>query len=114
VTYSPQDLADALEGEPESMYVRLTAHWLTHGDPAGPRRALTHNRVADTLVAAAVALQAQRQGVPTPAWVNEPRRRLERLWHPGSPAFFGWSLAHAPAELKARGIVVEADSLVSV
>ena len=70
MTYTPRDLADALEGEPESMYVRLTAPWLTHGGPAGPRPALTHNRVADALVAGAVALQAQWQGVPTPAWVK--------------------------------------------
>ena len=109
-----QELADALAEEPESMYVRLAAHWLTHGDPASPAPALTRNRVADALVAATVALKAQRGSVPTPAWTNEPERQLDRLWHPSPPQLFGWSLAHAPAELKARGIIVEADSLVSV
>ncbi len=109
-----QELADALAEEPESMYVRLAARWLTHGDPASPAPALTRNRVADALVAATVALKAQRESVPTPAWTNEPERQLDRLWHPSPPQLFGWSLAHAPAELKARGIIVEADSLVSV
>ena len=70
-----QELADALAEEPESMYVRLAARWLTHGDPASPAPALTRNRVADALVAATVALKAQRESVPTPAWTNEPERR---------------------------------------
>jgi hypothetical protein len=110
----PQVLADALTSASDSMYVRLTAHWLSDGDPTGPPPTLTSIRLVDALVAAAVALRAQRIRLPVPAWVNEPCRQLDRLWHPGPPEFFGWSLAHAPAELKARGIVVEADSLVSV
>lgn len=114
MTPAAQELADALASEPETMYVRLAAHWLTHGDPTGPAPTLTGIRVADALVAATVALRAQRVGLPVPAWTNEPQRALERIWHPGPPQLFGYSLAHAPAELKARGIVVEADSLVSV
>jgi len=112
--YTPQALADALRTESESMYVRLAAHWLADGDPAGPPPILTHIRLADALVAATVALRAQQLGIAVPAWVNEPERQLDHLWHPGPPQLFGWSLAHAPAELKARGIVIEADSLVSV
>ena len=48
------------------------------------------------------------------AWTQDPARILPSFWHPGSDRFFAYSLAHAPAEFAARGILIEQDSLVSV
>jgi hypothetical protein len=96
------------------MWVRLTAHWLTHGLVADDAPSLSGTPVIDALVAAAVAEKARRDGVTPPAWTNTPERYLETLWNPSGPRFFAWSLAHAPAEFRARGVLIEADSLVSV
>lgn len=111
---SPQDLVDALKGEPETMWVRLTAHWMTRASALGTAPRPSGNPVVDALVAAAAAEVARRRGTEPPRWSTKPDRVLKTFWHPSGPRFFGWSLAHAPAEFRARGVLVEADSLVSV
>ncbi len=70
--------------------------------------------MVDALVAAATAEVARRRGAEPPIWTMGSERILSTFWHPSGPSFFGWSLAHAPAEFRARGVIVEADSLVSV
>lgn len=111
---TPQQLVDALKEEPESMWVRLAAHWMTRASDleAAPRP--SGSAVIDALAAAAAAEVARQRGHQPPEWTLDPERVLETLWHPSGPRFFGWSLAHAPAEFRARGVIVEADSLVSV
>ena len=74
----------------------------------------TNNVVVDALVAAAAAHLARSNGAVIPSWTRQPERALESFWHPGDDAFFAWSLAHAPAEFFIRGVIVEADSLVSI
>ncbi len=111
---SPQQLVGALRNEPESMWVRLTAHWMTRATALEAAPELSGSPVVDALVAAATAEVARRRGAAPPAWTTEPCRVLQTFWHPSGPRFFGWSLAHAPAEFRARGVIVEADSLVSV
>lgn len=111
---SPQQLVDALKDEPESMWVRLTAHWMTRATALDAAPELSGSAVIDALVAAAAAEVARRRRVEPPDWTGEPCRILQTFWHPSGQRFFGWSLAHAPAEFRARGVIVEADSLVSV
>src|SRR6202012_41159 len=112
--FTAADLVATLAASPEESYVRVVADWLAHGEvaPAGP--ALTGRPVVDALVAAGTAHLARLNGTEAPAWTQEPARILPSFWHPGSDRFFAYSLAHAPAEFAARGILVEQDSLVSV
>jgi hypothetical protein len=70
--------------------------------------------VIDALVAAAVAQRARMGGKQVPTWTRAPDRVLDVFWHPGNDRFFALALAHAPAEFAARGLFVDADSLVSV
>ncbi len=111
---TPQDLVDALRDEPENMWVRVTAHWMLHAESLENAPDGSGHPVVDSLVAAATAEVARRAGCDSPAWTNAPERVLTTFWHPSGPSFFGWSLAHAPAEFRARGVIVEADSLGSV
>ncbi len=110
---TPQVLANELLAAPETDYVRICAHWLTLGTP-DLEPEFTNNVVVDALVAAAAAHLARSNGAVIPSWTRQPERALESFWHPGDDAFFAWSLAHAPAEFFIRGVIVEADSLVSV
>lgn len=112
--FTAADLAATLAASPEESYVRVVADWLAHGEiaPAGPE--LTGRPVIDALVAAGTAHLARLNKAEVPAWTGEPARILPSFWHPGSDRFFAYSLAHAPAEFAARGIIVEQDSLVSV
>lgn len=112
--FTADDLVATLVASPEESYVRVVADWLAHGevDPAGP--ALTGQRVIDALVAAGAAHLARLNRAEPPDWTRDPARVLPSFWHPGSDRFFAYSLAHAPAEFSARGIIVEQDSLVSV
>ena len=112
--FTAADLAATLAAAPEESYVRVVADWLAHGEvaPAGP--ALTGRPVVDALVAAGTAHLARLNETEAPAWTQEPARILPSFWHPGSDRFFAYSLAHAPAEFAARGLLVEQDSLVSV
>ena len=112
--YTVADLAATLAASTEDDYVRVVADWLTHGEVTDIAPPLTGKRVPDALVAGATAYLARRRGQSVPAWTNETKRLLESFWHPGRNAFFAYALAHAPAELAARGILIERDSLVSV
>jgi hypothetical protein len=108
------DLAATLAASPEESYVRVVADWLAHGEVTSARPALTGRPVVDALVAAGTAHLARVNRTEAPAWTQEPVRVLPSFWHPGSDRFFAYSLAHAPAEFAARGIIVEQDSLASI
>ncbi len=114
MAYSVDTLVEALRDEPESMWVRLVAHWLTDGDPAGAEPASAGSVVGDALVAAAVAHRAETLGVPYPAWADDPARRALVPWHPAPGALYDWSWDRAPAEFRERGLIVDAESLISV
>lgn len=94
--------------------MRVVADWLVHGEVGLAPPAPSGERVVDALVAAAVAHLARSQGEEPPAWTRAHDRLLDAFWHPGGDRFFAYSLAHAPAEFAARGVIVERDSLVSV
>jgi hypothetical protein len=85
IKFTAADLVATLTASPEESYVRVVADWLAHGEVTAAGPALTGRAVVDPLVAAGY------------------RDR-----------FFAYSLAHAPAEFAARGLLVEQDSLVSV
>jgi hypothetical protein len=112
--FTVADLVATLAAAPEESYVRVVADWLAHGEVAAAGPALTGRPVVDALVAAGTAHLARLNQTEAPAWTQEPARILPSFWHPGSDRFFAYSLAHAPAEFAARGILVEQDSLVSV
>ncbi|MDR1767675.1 MAG: hypothetical protein LBR32_04480 [Propionibacteriaceae bacterium] len=106
-------LSDELAKADPGSYVRLTAHWLTHGDPADDPGQSADPRLG-ALVASAAAYRARALGQEPPAWAWEPSRILPSFWHPGEQAFFAWSLAHTPADFLGHGVVIERDSLESV
>jgi hypothetical protein len=112
--YTVDTLVEALRDEPETMWVRLVAHWLTAGELSPVPAAPAGSMVADALVAAAVAMRARTLGESAPGWTSDQTRVLAEQWHPGPDAMFAWSLEHAPAEFRDRGLIVEGDSLQSV
>ena len=112
--FTVADLVATLAASPEESYVRVVADWLAHGEVAAAGPALTGQAVVDALVAAGTAHLARLNETEAPAWTQEPTRILPSFWHPGSDRFFAYSLAHAPAEFAARGLLIEQDSLVSV
>src|SRR5262249_13340062 len=112
--FTAADLAATLAVSPEESYVRVVADWLAHGEVTSARPALTGRPVLDALVAAGTRPLAGLKEGGAPAWTREPARILPSFWHPGSDRFFAYSLAHAPAEFAARGILVEQDSLASI
>jgi hypothetical protein len=112
--FTAADLAATLAASPEESYVRVVADWLAHGEVTSGRPALTGRPVVDALVAAGTAHLARLNATEAPAWTLDPARVLPSFWHPGSDRFFAYSLAHAPAEFAARGILVEQDSLASM
>jgi hypothetical protein len=112
--FTVADLVATLAAAPEESYVRVVADWLAHGEVAAAGPALTGRPVVDALVAAGTAHLARLNQTEAPAWTQEPARILPSFWHPGSDRFFAYSLAHAPAEFAARGLLIEQDSLVSV
>ncbi len=114
MAYSVNTLVEALRDEPESMWVRLVAHWLTDGDPVAAEPSSAGSDIGDALVAAAVAHRADTLGVPHPAWADDPLRRAVVPWHPAPDALYDWSLSQAPVEFRERGLIVDADSLISV
>jgi hypothetical protein len=114
MSYTPEDLAFTLSAADPEDYVRIVADWLTHGAPGSRRPASVGDEVIDALVAAAVAHLARAAGQEPPTWTRAPDRILGFFWHPGSERFFAMALAHAPAEFAARGLFIDADSLVSV
>lgn len=112
--HTSRDLALALAASDQQDYVRLVAHWLTHGVVEGEPPPLVGDEVVDALVAAAVAHRARLIDQEPPSWTRDPDRLLDFFWHPGDDRFFALALAHAPAEFAVRRIFVDADSLLSV
>lgn len=112
--FTAADLVATLAASPEESYVRVVADWLAHGEVTSSGPELTGHPVVDALAAAGTAHLARLNRTEAPAWTTDPARVLSSFWHPGSDRFFAYSLAHAPAEFAARGIIVERDSLVSV
>jgi len=113
----PGCLATELLGLNENEYVRFIAEWIEHadGDDIAVRPDFTGDVLVDVLVAAAAAYVGIRRYGYEPGWTYEPGRVLrQRVWHPGSSGVFAWSLVHAPASFKSRGILIEEDSLRSV
>jgi hypothetical protein len=114
MSYTPEDLAFTLSAADQEDYVRIVADWLAHAAPGSQHPGSAGDEVIDALVAAAVAHVARAAGQEPPAWTRAPDRILSFFWHPGSDRFFELALAHAPAEFAARGLFIDADSLVSV
>lgn len=113
---NPRQLADCLQDLSEPEYVRFVADWIGRAtrEEIEERPPLTGDEVIDALVAAAAAYVGIRRYDGEPGWTVEPGRVLHRLWHPGIPGMFAWSLVHSPASFKSRGILIEEDSLVSI
>lgn len=108
-------LADAREEE----LVRRTAHWMSRAtqdptDSYSEDPGLSGSPVVDALVAAAVEAVALLRGARSPKWTSDPARFLDHFWYPGPRSLMPWALAHAPAPFQIRGVLIEADSLVSV
>jgi hypothetical protein len=116
---SSTELKEWLAAAREEELVRRTAHWMSEaaksaGDAYREDPGLTDLPVIDALVAAAVESVALRRGEESPRWTSDPARFLDRFWYPGPRSLFPWALAHAPAPFQIRGVLIEADSLVSV
>lgn len=111
---TPADLARTLLDVTEPEYVRFVASWMCRAGDLQQVPALTGNRVVDALTAAAAAHVALSRNEPVPRWANDPLRSLERLWYPGPRGLFAHALVHSPLAFVNRGVLVEADSLVSV
>ncbi|MGB7237960.1 MAG: hypothetical protein WBD41_18525, partial [Rhodococcus sp. (in: high G+C Gram-positive bacteria)] len=112
---APAALANALRSVEENEYVRFTAHWISEAGNVDDEPDLTGNDVVDAVVSAASALVGMRRNGNEPEWTTRPGRGLRsRLWHPGNPRMFAYSLVHAPASFAIRGVVIEKDSLASV
>lgn len=113
---TPDDLAILLQQLTEPEYVRFVAQWIDNADDDAISKepALTGDEVIDALVASAAAYVGIRRYDGEPPWTQQPARVLSRLWHPGPDGFLPWSLVHAPASFRVRGILIEEDSLKSV
>ena len=75
----------------------------------------------DAAIAAACERAARLTGVAVPGWTAAPSRFLDRLWVPvedilgrTSPGLAALALASSPPEFAIRGVLIDADSLVSV
>lgn len=111
---TPEGLASTLSVVTPAEYVRFVADWLGHGERLDEAPGLTGTPVIDALVAAAAAHAAFTAGQPVPAWTTEPSRSLPSMWYPGPDALFPNALVNSPLSFLLRGVLVEADSLVSV
>ncbi len=111
---SPQVLADTLKQVTPAEYVRFVAHWMTEATDLDDAPTLTDTPVTNALVAATAAhVQFTRDG-RVPDWTEEPGRSLSTLWYPGPDALFPNALVHSPLLFTLHGVLIEADSLVSV
>lgn len=116
---SSTELKEWLVAARDEELVRRTAHWMSEarkapGESYRVDPGLTGLPVIDALVAAAVEVVALQRGEKSPKWASDPARFLDHFWYPGPRSLFPWALAHAPAPFQIRGVLIEADSLVSV
>lgn len=111
---SPQVLADTLREVTPAEYVRFVAHWMSEATDLGDAPTLTDIPVTNALVAAAAAHVAFTRDGQVPVWTEEPGRSLPTLWYPGPDALFPNALVHSPLLFRLHGVLIEADSLVSV
>ena len=111
---SPTDLATTLSVVAPSEYVRFVADWMTHAEDLNQTPALTGTIVVDALVAAAASHVAFTSGAPIPDWTEEPARTSDTLWYPGPNSLFPNALVNSPLSFVVHGVLVDADSLVSV
>lgn len=111
---SPQVLADTLVDVSVPEYTRFVAHWMPRATALESAPALTMNPVVDALVAAAAAHVAFTHDGNVPGWTEENNRSLTTLWYPGPDALFPNALVHSPLLFRLHGVLIEADSLVSV
>ncbi len=111
---APQVLADTLVDLSGAEYVRFVAAWLDEADDVEVAPALTRAPVVDALVAAAAAHVSFARSGRVPAWTEEPARTLTSLWYLGPDGLFPNALVHSPLLFTLHGVLIEADSLVSV
>ena len=111
---APQVLADTLSEVEPAEYVRFVAHWLGEATEIEAPAALTGDPVVDALVAAAAGHVGFGRDGRVPAWTEEPGRSLTTLWYSGPDGLFANALVHSPLLFTLHGVLVEADSLVSV
>lgn len=111
---SPQVLADTLSQVEAVEYVRFVADWIRDATDLAVEPSFTGNAVVDALVGAAAAHVDFTRTGEVPSWTENPRRSLDRVWYPGPDALFPNALVHTPLLFRLHGVLVEADSLVSV
>jgi hypothetical protein len=114
VVSEPQKLADVLLDVTPEEYVRFVAHWMSEATDLDQAASLTSNPTIDALVAAAAAHVDFACNGHVPAWTEEPGRSLSSLWYPGPDALFPNALVNSPLLFTLHGVLIEADSLVSV
>lgn len=111
---APQELADTLVALTTPEYVRFVAGWMLHATDLDLAPELTGVPVVDALVAAAAVHLTGELGSPLPRWTNEPDRFMDSFWYLGPDALHPNALVHSPLAFLLHGVLVEADSLVSV
>jgi transcriptional regulator with XRE-family HTH domain len=75
----------------------------------------TGSKQWDTAIAAIVAHHLVAEDLPVPDWVNSPARSLRRRWAVGEgPYTLTPELHRVPPEFLRRGVLIDADTLVSV
>lgn len=111
---SPRTLAATLSEVTPAEYVRFVADWMTDADELNEAPALTGEVVIDALVAAATTEVTVQRDLPIPAWTEEPERTSPTLWYRGPNGLLPNALVHSPLSFVLHGVLVEADSLVSV
>ncbi len=111
---TPDDLLQTLQSVTPREYVRFTADWLARAEHVDQAPALSGEPVLDALVAAAAGHVSFVATGRTPSWTEEPARSLPGFWYPGPDSLFPNALVHSPLVFRLHGILIEADSLVSV
>ena len=111
---APQELADTLVTLTPPEYVRFVADWMLRATDLDLAPDLTGVPVVDALVAAATVHLTGERGSPLPSWTNEPDRFMDSFWYLGPDALYPNALVHSPLAFLLHGVLVEADSLVSV
>lgn len=75
----------------------------------------TGSRGYDALLAGVAEQEALQRGDPAPGWTGQPRRLLKSYWLAGLPdGLFAYALAHTRPALKARGVLLPDEELMSV